>query len=68
MLLYVLVATHGHSSIVLYDYMIIHVAFYILYASSSINLYCADEGSSFTTFVWRSLYPKGNNASKDEGP
>jgi hypothetical protein len=23
---------------------------------------------SFMTFVWRSLYPKGNNASKDEGP
>jgi hypothetical protein len=22
---------------------------------------------SFMTFVWRSLYPKGNNASKDEG-
>jgi hypothetical protein len=38
-------------SIVLYDYMIIYVAFYISYASSSINLYCDDEGSSFTTFV-----------------
>jgi hypothetical protein len=22
---------------------------------------------SFTTFVWNSLYPKGNNVSKDEG-
>jgi hypothetical protein len=54
--------------IVLYDYMIIYVAFYISYASSSINLYCGDEGSSFTTFVWRSLYPKENNAPKDEGP
>jgi hypothetical protein len=54
--------------IVLYDYMIIYVAFYILYASSSINLYCDDEGSSFSTFVWRSLYAKGNSASKDEGP
>jgi hypothetical protein len=25
------------------------------------------EGMSFKTFVSRSLYPKGNNASKDEG-
>jgi hypothetical protein len=25
------------------------------------------EGMSFITFVWRSLYPKGNNVSKDEG-
>jgi hypothetical protein len=26
----------------------------------------ADEGMSFITFVRKSLYPKGNNASKDE--
>jgi hypothetical protein len=26
-----------------------------------------DEGVSFMTFVWRSLYPRGDNASKDEG-
>jgi hypothetical protein len=26
-----------------------------------------DEGMSLMTFVWRSLYPKGDNASKDEG-
>jgi hypothetical protein len=26
-----------------------------------------DEGTSFMSFVQRSLYPKGNNASKDEG-
>jgi hypothetical protein len=25
------------------------------------------EGTSFITFVQKSLYPKGNNASKDEG-
>jgi hypothetical protein len=25
------------------------------------------EGMSFMTFVRRSLYPKGNNVSKDEG-
>jgi hypothetical protein len=30
-------------------------------------LYVADEGMSFITFVRKSLYPKGNNASKDEG-
>jgi hypothetical protein len=46
--------------------MIIHVIFYVLYASSLV--YCDDEGSTFLTFVRRSLYPKGNNASKDEGP
>jgi hypothetical protein len=47
--------------------MIIHNIFYVSYASSFINVYCDDEGSSFVTFVRRSLYPKGNNASKDEG-
>jgi hypothetical protein len=48
--------------------MIIYVVFYISYASSFINTCCDDEGMSFMTFVRRSLYPKGNNASKDEGP
>jgi hypothetical protein len=47
--------------------MIIHAIFYVSYASSFINVYCDDEGSSFMTFVRRSLYPKGNNVSKDEG-
>jgi hypothetical protein len=36
------------------------------YASSFINIYRDDEGMSFITFVLRSLYPKGNNASKDK--
>jgi hypothetical protein len=47
--------------------MIIHVIFHVPYASSFIIIYCVDEGTSFMTFVRRSLYPKGNNASKDEG-
>jgi hypothetical protein len=47
--------------------MIIHAIFYVSYASSFINVYCDDEGPSFMTFVRRSLYPNGNNASKDEG-
>jgi hypothetical protein len=47
--------------------MIVHVVSYISYASFFINIYRVDEGMSFMTFVWRSLYPKGNNASKDEG-
>jgi hypothetical protein len=47
--------------------MIIHVIFHVSYASPFINVYCDDEGTSFMTFVQRSLYPKGNNASKDEG-
>jgi hypothetical protein len=48
-------------------FMIIHVVFHVSYVSSFINLYCYYEGTSFMTFVRRSLYPKGNNASKDEG-
>ena len=36
-------------------------------ASPFINVNCDHEGMSFMTFVRRSLYPKGNNASKDEG-
>jgi hypothetical protein len=47
--------------------MIIHVISHVSYASSSINVYCDDEGTSFMTFVRRPLYPKGNNALKDEG-
>jgi hypothetical protein len=47
--------------------MIIHVIFHVSYASSVINVYCDDEGTSLMTSVRRSLYPKGNNASKDEG-
>ena len=46
--------------------MIIHVISHVSYASS-INIHCDDEGMSFMTFVRRSLYPKGNNPSKDEG-
>jgi hypothetical protein len=30
-------------------------------------IYCAYEGLSFITFVRKLLYPKGDNASKDEG-
>jgi hypothetical protein len=47
--------------------MIVHVIFYISYDSIFIIKCCADEGMSFITFVQKSLYPKGNNASKDEG-
>jgi hypothetical protein len=47
--------------------MIIHVISHVSYALSFINVYCDDEGTSFMTFVQSSLYPKGNNASKDKG-
>jgi hypothetical protein len=47
--------------------MIIHVISHVSYASSFINVNCDDEGMYFMTFVRRSLYPKENNASKDEG-
>jgi hypothetical protein len=41
--------------------------FYISYDSFFIIICHATEGMSFITFVQRSLYPKGNNVSKDEG-
>jgi hypothetical protein len=47
--------------------MIIHVISHVSYAFTYINIHCDDEGTSFMTFVQRSLYPKGNNVSKDEG-
>jgi hypothetical protein len=47
--------------------MIVHVIFHVSYASSFIITYHDDEGTPFMTFVRRLLYPKGNNASKDEG-
>jgi hypothetical protein len=47
--------------------MIVYVIFYISYGSLFIIICCADEGMPFITFVRKSLYPKGNNASKDEG-
>jgi hypothetical protein len=47
--------------------MFVYVVSYMLCTSSFIIIYRDDEGMSFMTFVRRSLYPKGNNASKDEG-
>jgi hypothetical protein len=47
--------------------MIIYIIFHVSYALPFINVYHDDEGTSFMTFIRRSLYPKGNNASKDEG-
>jgi hypothetical protein len=36
--------------------MIIHVISYVSYALFIINMYCDDEGTSFMTFVRRSLF------------
>jgi hypothetical protein len=47
--------------------MITHIISHVSYVFSFINIYFDDEGTSFMTFVRRLLYPKGNNASKDEG-
>jgi hypothetical protein len=47
--------------------MIMHIMFHVSYALLFINVYRDDEGTSFITFVRRLLYPRGNNASKDEG-
>jgi hypothetical protein len=42
---------------------IVHVSFDSLF----VFIYCIYEGMLFVTFVRKSLYPKGNNAPKDEG-
>jgi hypothetical protein len=47
--------------------MFVHVIFHISYIPPFIFLYHDHEGTSFMTFVQRSLYPEGNNASKDKG-
>jgi hypothetical protein len=47
--------------------MVIYVIFNILYDSFFAILCHVYEGTTFMTFVRKSLYPKGNNASKDEG-
>jgi hypothetical protein len=47
--------------------MTIHVISHVPYASSFIDVNYDYEGMSFMNFVRRLLYPKGNNASKDEG-
>ena len=47
--------------------MTAYIIFYVVYDSFFIIICCVDEGVSFITFVRKSLYPKGNNASKDEG-
>jgi hypothetical protein len=41
--------------------------FYISYDSLFITICYNHEGMPLMTFVRRSLYPKGNNVSKDEG-
>jgi hypothetical protein len=51
--------------ILLYAYLCLSFMFYIFHLSFFYNH--DDEGTSFMAFVRRSLYPKGNNASNDEG-
>jgi hypothetical protein len=46
--------------------MIIYVILYIPYDSFFAIICCDYEDASFITFVRKPLYPKGNNASKDE--
>jgi hypothetical protein len=52
---------------ILWCHIIIHVISHVSYASSFIHICCDYEGMSSITFVRRSLYPWGNNASKGEG-
>jgi hypothetical protein len=39
-----------------------------MFLYSFVFIYQDDEGTPFMTFIQKSLYPKGNNVSKDEGP
>jgi hypothetical protein len=47
--------------------MFVHVILHVSYVCLSLSYNRDDEGTFFITFVRRSLYPKGNNASKDKG-
>jgi hypothetical protein len=47
--------------------MIVYVTLHISYGSFVIIVCYVYEGVPFITFVRKSLYPKGDNASKDEG-
>jgi hypothetical protein len=47
--------------------MTAYIIFYVVYDYFFIIICCVYEGMSFITFVRKSLYPKGNNASRDEG-
>jgi hypothetical protein len=47
------------------DIVCLFVLSFMFHLSLSYNR--DDEGTSFMTFVQRSLYPKENNASNDEG-
>jgi hypothetical protein len=40
----------------------------MFYVFLYVFIYRDDEGMPFMTFVQKSLYPKENNVSKDEGP
>jgi hypothetical protein len=40
----------------------------MFYVSLFVFVYRNDEGTPFMTFVRKSLYPKGDNVSNDEGP
>jgi hypothetical protein len=46
--------------------MIVYIIFCVSYVSIYIFAHWNDEGMPFMTFVWISLYPMGDNASKDE--
>jgi hypothetical protein len=46
---------------------IVHVSYDSLFIYIFIYIYSTYEGMLFVTFVRELLYPKGNNALKDEG-
>jgi hypothetical protein len=48
-------------------YLIVHAVYCISYEFLFIFICRTYEGIFFVTFVRKSLYPKGNNAPKDEG-
>ena len=54
---------------IIYFYVaIIYILICFMFLYLFIFIYRDDEGTPFTAFIENSLYPKGNNVSKDEGP
>jgi hypothetical protein len=54
---------------IIYFYVaIIYILICCMFLYLFIFIYRDDEGTPFMTFVQKSLYPKGNNVSKDKGP
>jgi hypothetical protein len=55
----------NENELIIFEYLF--MSFFIPYMNPFFIICYTDEGTFFITFVRNSLYPKGNNALKDEG-